>query len=1525
MNIQTYDLSIITVCKNAMHSILATIESVNLAKNSLKIEHIVIDGLSTDGTKKILEELSSKKSIDVLISEKDNGIYDAMNKGIKISSGKIVYFLNSGDKLYDSKTLELAINAFNQNNHIDFIYYDHIGINPDGSKGYSKKPTTLSVEYFNKTNICHQAIFYRKDCFDRIGFFDTAYTFLADFDWNLRAFFQHDIKAAYIPYPACFFDNCGVHTHDKFREIVREERSRALRSNTTGKEHASFNSITLPTTNTSASTLPHDTICANKRVMFVAYGPNQSNGPNVWLQRLLPIIANRNFTPEVIFLLNNNTNCEVINNIQDNNITCHSLLLSPYTEQNIINILQVIKDRSPDFFVPNLSVPAYFSAKWVKSAGIPTIGVIHSDDTFHHEIMDTFISGDSGYALSGAVCVSKFLHSIAQQNNGHGIPLLTSACGVPLSKKLASSPGRELQFIYTGRMIQRQKRIFDVIKSCHTASQLIQDTYFSFYGEDRESGRAIAAIQNSRNRNFMKYGGKLRLEDIYPTLAKHHAFLLLSDYEGMSISLMEAMACGLVPICTRTKSGSTEIIRHNENGLLVDNREEDFLNAVRRLKTEEGLWERLSRGARETIEKKYSIDICADNWANFLLELISKSGQKKPIQIPELHDINLPPVKQTENGMCREDKRMPRVQTTNMFKPEQNDSFLNPRLVPDFADLFIVRNAIKNCLDKHLASFHGTLLDIGCGQMPYRNYILNSQPLVKRILGLDFDQGKYAALRKPDITWNGRSIPLDDGSIDCAMATEVLEHCHNPLTVLKEIHRVLKPSGIFFFTVPFLWPVHDAPHDHYRYTPFAMQKLLSDAGFEDVQVEALGGWNASLAQMIGLWLKRAPMSEAARKQATTDLFPFYEQLTKTDVIPTDFNKNPMITGLSGLARAARTHQAGLPESNLTKTVVVTDQFPILSQTFILDQITGLMDRGINVQHWSMQRMDEQVVHEKVHKYGLLDSTRFISIPPEQLKSKPQQWLELFLRINSIASVAEISSIQVHFGPNYYKLEPLFTLFPDIFLLVSFHGYDGSATFKLKGSNYYDRLFKRANMITTPSHFMKDNLVKFGCPEHKIVVHRYGKDLDKFMPATGRSITKKIRMLSVARLVEKKGLEYAIAAFAKIPNNLDVEYRIAGDGPLLNDLIALARSLGVANRISFLGKLTGEEVQKEMASADIFVLTSITGANGDQEGVPVSLIEAQAFGLPVVSSWHAGIPELVEHEQTGFLASEKNIAEIAGYMLALIKNPSIRQIFSKNARSKVLKEFNIKSLNDSLASYLRSKESQINKQQIQHIESGKMVICPICQGQYLKFKPFGRIPRQNALCPSCGALERHRLIFCFLQKYTNLLKTQNIRMLHFAPEPCLEKYFRQVIGQGYLTADLYSSLADIKIDITNTNIPDNRFDMIQCCHVLEHIAEDTKAMKEIYRILKQDGIALIMVPLRGETTSEDLSIIDPTEREKLFGQADHVRYYGIDIADKLMQTGFNVILHKTSSLFTQDEMSKMGLVEDTIFICQKNKY
>jgi len=241
--------------------------------------------------------------------------------------------------------------------------------------------------------------------------------------------------------------------------------------------------------------------------------------------------------------------------------------------------------------------------------------------------------------------------------------------------------------------------------------------------------------------------------------------------------------------------------------------------------------------------------------------------------------------------------------TATKYLSSQDTAFLEPQLSPEFADLYIVRKAIKDSIAQSIPFFNGTLLDVGCGQMPYKEYILNANPNVKKYIGLDFAQGKYADLKQPDITWDGKTIPLDDASVDCAMATEVLEHCYEPLTVFKEIKRVLKQDGVFFFTVPFLWPLHDTPHDYYRYTPFSLERLLTEAGFENIQIKPMGGWNASLAQMIGLWLKRAPMPDETRKQAMKDLLPFYKQLIETDIVADNYSKGPMITGVSGTARA----------------------------------------------------------------------------------------------------------------------------------------------------------------------------------------------------------------------------------------------------------------------------------------------------------------------------------------------------------------------------------------------------------------------------------------------------------------------------------------------------------------------------------------------------------------------------------------------------------------------------------------------
>jgi len=184
--------------------------------------------------------------------------------------------------------------------------------------------------------------------------------------------------------------------------------------------------------------------------------------------------------------------------------------------------------------------------------------------------------------------------------------------------------------------------------------------------------------------------------------------------------------------------------------------------------------------------------------------------------------------------------------------------------------------------------------------------------------------------------------------------------------------------------------------------------------------------------------------------------------------------------------------------------------------------------------------------------------------------------------------------------------------------------------------------------------------------------------------------------------------------------------------------------------------------------------------------------------------------------------------------------------------------------------------------------------PIDNKSFRKFLPYGyEIQRQNVLSPSTLSLERHRLLWLYLTNETNFF-TSKKKVLHMAPEQCFLSRFKK-LNHEYITADLDSPIADVKADIVNLPFNDNSFDVIFCNHVLEHIQDDTKAMKELFRVMKKGGMGVFQVPqdLNRDVTFEDNSITDPKERAKIFGQYDHVRVYGRDYFDKLRSVGFKV--------------------------------
>lgn len=221
--------------------------------------------------------------------------------------------------------------------------------------------------------------------------------------------------------------------------------------------------------------------------------------------------------------------------------------------------------------------------------------------------------------------------------------------------------------------------------------------------------------------------------------------------------------------------------------------------------------------------------------------------------------------------------------------------------------------------------------------------------------------------------------------------------------------------------------------------------------------------------------------------------------------------------------------------------------------------------------------------------------------------------------------------------------------------------------------------------------------------------------------------------------------------------------------------------------------------------------------------------------------------------------------------------------------------------------------------------GKGKYCPVCCKSSRKFKPFGVVMmRQDAQCIHCGALERHRFMWLFFKKNTDIFNGKPKKMLHVAPEPCFEPIFKELLESNYLTADLLNPKAMVKMDICDIQYPDKAFDVIYCSHVLEHVPDDKQAMRELFRILNKQGWAILNVPITSKETFEDSSIVAPKDRLKAFGKEDHVRCYGPDYIERLRDSGFIVKMTTVTDLATNDEVLRMGLTRASgeIYYCTK---
>ncbi|MBK6647417.1 MAG: glycosyltransferase [Anaerolineales bacterium] len=650
------------------------------------------------------------------------------------------------------------------------------------------------------------------------------------------------------------------------------------------------------------------------RLLFILYDrPNYPGGPIINYLRVLPALVNRGYDVHVLVMYH--LDCPNARSLQERKVITHNTPFIVDSKQAVKWILKQIEAIQPDVFIPDVSTPGCFAGKWVKAAGIPVINSHRSDDENNWGKALYFSDPGSEFVSSAIFCVSEYLRS-QLETRVRNLDLLTAVIpsGVSIPVRYNLQDG-SVSVVYVGRLIQRQKRILDITRIFVDLAQRFAEVTFAFIGDGPDKKACEEIVSSSGYAHRFRFTGMLK-DDIYKQeLSKHNIVVLLSEYEGVPGSLMDSMASGLVPVCSRYP-GIEELVLDGETGILVHDRKEAVVAAVSMLVLDPGLRKRISQNARRHIIEKFSLENTLDKWEDLIRFLVEQYREKKSIFVSP-NDIELPSM----NDVLKEHimkKPAPfhwlyshipmglKAFLKRLINKDLNissDNFLDVPFIETNLDKYVMRTSIKRSLDYALPNLHGRLLDAGCGKMPYREYILKNAA-VQEYVGLDIENALiYDENIKPDSTWDGRVMPFDDNSFDSSIAIEVLEHCPEPEVFLKEVYRVLKPNSTLFFTVPFLWNLHEVPHDEYRYTPFALERHLRNSGFEDIVIKATGGWHASLAQMLGLWVRRAPMRPVLRKYLSPLIKPIIGWLIKKDAMySVVFSESQMVTGLYGLAK-----------------------------------------------------------------------------------------------------------------------------------------------------------------------------------------------------------------------------------------------------------------------------------------------------------------------------------------------------------------------------------------------------------------------------------------------------------------------------------------------------------------------------------------------------------------------------------------------------------------------------------------------
>jgi glycosyltransferase involved in cell wall biosynthesis len=379
-------------------------------------------------------------------------------------------------------------------------------------------------------------------------------------------------------------------------------------------------------------------------IVFVSYdGPSCFEGPTVNAARLLPEFVRRGHRVTAVLVTDGGETTHLAG-LEAAGVDCRILPRHGYVEDLARSALSLVAELQPSVFVPNIWIPGCFASGWLREAGVPTVAAYRSDDPLYEGIVDQFVLGDPEWAVSGLVCVSDDLEQRVQRRRPANTQTIVIPSGVPIPRR-AHPHGDGFRIVYVGRLSQRQKRILDVAHAIMRALREMPRASATFFGDGSETEALKKLVREKEMSDRIEIAAPVDPASIQDRLLAFDVIVLLSDYEGTPGALMDAMACGVVPVCTDIPGGVRDLVINNQTGLLVKDRGQSFVDALHRLRGDAKVRNEIGRRARNHIMEQFSLDRATSLWEDFCGYLVSEAPPRRPIDLPAR--VRLPEPAQT--------------------------------------------------------------------------------------------------------------------------------------------------------------------------------------------------------------------------------------------------------------------------------------------------------------------------------------------------------------------------------------------------------------------------------------------------------------------------------------------------------------------------------------------------------------------------------------------------------------------------------------------------------------------------------------------------------------------------------------------------------------------------------------------------------------------------------------------------------------------------------------------------------------